>query len=37
MLHEIHLPSQGGDHAEHDVPENPESVIYIILSLQNFF
>ena len=32
MLHAIHLTSQGGDHAEHTVPENSESVIYFILS-----
>ena len=37
MLYVIHRPSQGGDHAEHAVPENPESVIYLILSSQNSF
>ena len=37
MLNGIHLTPQGGDHAEHAVPENQESIIYFILSSQNFF
>ena len=37
MLHAIHLSSQVGDHAEHAVPENPESIIYSIILAQNLF
>ena len=36
LIYVIHLSTQGGDHAEHAVPENPESVIYFMLSSHNF-